>query len=173
MTQKKQQLFYALGNGEICHTDLHFNCVTSLKSFNHKHEKNLAYVCVVDDKYLNLTPLGRVLMPPPLFEKQVKCETFPVHVDMYGHSIAALCSDNRLLLTDCINHEQHRLITSDIKTQRVSKMIHFKQNEDIMVVICEGTSISTFKVTEANTLDLVSTFESESMIMAVCLSANI
>ena len=34
-----------------------------------KSEKNLAYVCVVDNFNLNLTPLGRFVMPPPMFEK--------------------------------------------------------------------------------------------------------
>jgi hypothetical protein len=69
MSNKKQQLFYANGVGEFGFIDFNFIYTTSLKSFNHKHERNLAYVCVVDNQNLNLTPLGRFVMPPPLFEK--------------------------------------------------------------------------------------------------------
>ena len=69
MSNKQTQLFYADGNGKFHFIEFHFAYKTSLKSFNHKHEKNLAYVCFVDNNNLNLTPLGRYVKPPPLFEK--------------------------------------------------------------------------------------------------------
>ena len=69
MNGRKQQLFVVDGNGKYTLIDHHFNYVTSLKSHNKKSEKNLAYVCVVEDSHLNLTPLGKFVMPPPLFEK--------------------------------------------------------------------------------------------------------
>ena len=49
MMNKKQQLFYVDGSGEFCFIDYHFAYKSSLKSFNHKDEKNLAYVCAVDN----------------------------------------------------------------------------------------------------------------------------
>jgi len=93
------------GTGKYTFVDHHFNYVTSLKSSNRKGDKNLAYVCVVEDNHLNLTPLGKFVMPPPLFEKQVALENFPVHVDMHGHLVAALCCDSTLVLVDCMDHE--------------------------------------------------------------------
>lgn len=33
---------------------------------------------------LNLTPLGKMLMPPPMFEKQVTLKQHPVCVAMFG-----------------------------------------------------------------------------------------
>jgi hypothetical protein len=66
---KKHQLFLAFGNGDFTFTEFDFRYKTSIKSFNHKSFKNLAYVCVVDNNNLNLTPLGRFVMPPPMFEK--------------------------------------------------------------------------------------------------------
>ena len=85
MFNKKQQLFYTDGCGNYCFLDLNFAYKSSVKSFNHKNEKNLAYVCFVDDKVLKLTPLGRMVMPPPMSEKEIKLDSFPWHLDMYGH----------------------------------------------------------------------------------------
>jgi len=84
--------------------DFHFSYKTSLKSFNHKNEKNLAYVCVVDNQCLNLTPLGRFVMPPPMFEKQIQLASFPLFVDLHGHHIAALCSSGDLIISNCMDH---------------------------------------------------------------------
>ena len=66
---KKNQLFYLDGKGKFSFVEFNFNQATSLMSFNHQAEENLAYVCVVDNFNLNLTPLARQLMPPPMFLK--------------------------------------------------------------------------------------------------------
>ena len=102
---QKQQLFLAFNDGTFSFTEFDFCYKTSLKSFNHKSFKNLAYVCVVVDQNLNLTPLGRFLMPPPMFEKQIKLESFPLFVDMYGQQVAALCADGKLVTADCMSHQ--------------------------------------------------------------------
>ena len=44
---------------------------TSNKSFNHKKNKNLSYSCFVNNCTLNITPLSRFLIPPPMSEKKI------------------------------------------------------------------------------------------------------
>lgn len=85
MQNKKNQLIYVDGKARFVFVEYNFNQTTSMMSFNHQSEKNLAYVCVVDNFNLNLTPFARFLMPPPMFEKQINLNVFPLHVDMFGH----------------------------------------------------------------------------------------
>jgi hypothetical protein len=44
---------------------------TSNSNFIHAEGENLSYVAVVDYNNVNLTPLGKFIMPPPMFEKQL------------------------------------------------------------------------------------------------------
>jgi hypothetical protein len=162
--------------------DHHFNYVTSLKSHNKKGEKNLAYVCVVEDNHLNLTPLGKFVMPPPLFEKQVSLENFPVHVDMHGHLIAALCSDNKLILVDCMAHETiHKLDLDDhTKVQNVVKMTIFKEHTGAyqLVVVNNSSQNSSSCVVYAISHNLqevsfVREIAFDTQVLAICVSAEI
>lgn len=54
------------------------------------------YTVVVDGPLLNLTPLGKQLMPPPMFEKQVTLLAQPVCVSMYNSHTAVLDVRNNL-----------------------------------------------------------------------------
>jgi hypothetical protein len=54
------------------------------------------YTIVVDGSLLNFTPLGKQLMPPPMFEKQVCLPSHPVCVSMYNSHTAALDLHNNL-----------------------------------------------------------------------------
>ena len=116
------------GTGKFSFIEFDFKYKSSLKSFNHHGEKNLAYVCVVDNFNLNLTPLGRFVMPPPMFEKQISLGVFPLHLDMFGHQIAALCSDGNLVLADCMDHLNTFKIdvSSLVNIFDVTKMLIFK-----------------------------------------------
>jgi hypothetical protein len=42
---------------------------TSSGNFNHAGHEDLSYAAVVDNAHINLTPLGKFLMPPPMSEK--------------------------------------------------------------------------------------------------------
>jgi len=106
LMNKKQQLLYVNGVGQFTFIDFHFDYTTSVKSFNHRTFKNLTYSCFVTNNRLNLTPLGRLLMPPPMSEKQVTLDSFPKLIDMFGHTIAAVCSNGELFVTDSLNTEQ-------------------------------------------------------------------
>ena len=43
-------------------------------------------MAVVDGVSINLTPLGKFVMPPPMFEKQVTLPFVPKIVNLNGHS---------------------------------------------------------------------------------------
>ena len=97
------------GTGKVSFIDLCFKYQTSLKSSNHKESNNLAYVCVVNDRNLNLTPLRKFVMPPPMFEKQIALSHFPIHLDMQGHLIVALLSNSEMMVADCMDHENPKM----------------------------------------------------------------
>lgn len=128
MFNKKQQLFYADGKGNFTFVDFSFSYTTSVQSFNHKEEKNLAYVCVVDNNNLNLTPLGRFVMPPPMFEKQIKLSSFPLKVDMYGHWLAAVCADGSILVANCMDHQNAKILkdVDGLDQNEMTKLLFFK-----------------------------------------------
>ena len=75
---------------------------TSNKSFNHKLNKNLSYSCFVNNSTLNITPLSRFLIPPPMSEKKIVLKQFPMLVDMFGHNIATLDQNGLLALSNCL-----------------------------------------------------------------------
>jgi hypothetical protein len=56
--------------GSIHVIEYNFISHSSSASCNRGDDQN-GYQTVVDGMNLNLTPLGKMLMPPPMFEKQV------------------------------------------------------------------------------------------------------
>jgi IKI3 family len=42
---------------------------TSSGNFNHFEHPDLSYTAVIDYAHINLTPLGKFVMPPPMSEK--------------------------------------------------------------------------------------------------------
>lgn len=92
---------------------------------------------------LNLTPLGRLLMPPPMSEKQVELDSFPKLIDMFGHTIAAICSNGQLFITDCMDHEKHVRLGLDefLDASEAIKLLVFKVNLDqpeLTIVVVEN-----------------------------------
>ena len=83
MWVKKYQLCFVYEDGRIDFTEYRFDYMTSSSNFNNKEESG--YVVVVDGPALNLTPLGKFVMPPPMFEKQVVLPNVPKSVSLYGH----------------------------------------------------------------------------------------
>lgn len=57
---------------------------------------DFGYQTVVDGLCLNLTPLGKQLMPPPMFEKQVTVRHHPVCVSMFGSHTVVTDTHNNL-----------------------------------------------------------------------------
>lgn len=61
------------------------------------------YTAVVDGNNLNLTPLGKMIMPPPMFEKQATFECHPVCVCMYGSLITVSDTLNNIYVFNATN----------------------------------------------------------------------
>ena len=59
-----------------------------------------AYTSVIDGKRIHLTPLGKQLMPPPMSEKWLQLEDFPVHFSMYGSKALVIDSSNNIYQFD-------------------------------------------------------------------------
>ena len=120
------------GSGKVTLTDFHFEYNTSLKSFNQKNEHNLAYVCFVTGNTLNLTPLGKFVMPPPMSEKKVELEGFPVLIDMFGHQICVMLASGKILMTNCM--ETDKIVTlqlsENIDSFTVTKMKVYRMKSD-------------------------------------------
>ena len=56
-------------NGRVDFIEFSMAYHTSSSNFNHLAHPDLSYTAVVDYNNLNLTPLGKFVMPPPMFEK--------------------------------------------------------------------------------------------------------
>jgi hypothetical protein len=73
---------------------------------------DLSYTAVIDNNIINLTPLGKFVMPPPMSEKQVPLpfsEEPPSCFTMHGHTALALApsssSEGSLLVFDCLGFD--------------------------------------------------------------------
>ena len=61
-------------------------------------------MAVVDGAAVNLTPLGKFVMPPPMFEKQILLPYVPKSVALYGNrGVAYIDQDRSLHVFDCEN----------------------------------------------------------------------
>lgn len=79
---RKHQLSLLLQDGSLEVTEFNFTYHSSMSNFNHSGEQESAYTAVVDGTNINLTPLGKFVMPPPLFEKQVSLPSFATCLSM-------------------------------------------------------------------------------------------
>lgn len=68
---KKHQIFIIQNNGRFDFIEFSLNYHTSSSNYNHADHADLSYTAVIDYNNINLTPLGKFIMPPPMFEKQV------------------------------------------------------------------------------------------------------
>ena len=55
--------------GKIEFIEFSFSYHSSMTNFNHANKEHSGYVAVIDGPAINLTPLGKFVMPPPMFEK--------------------------------------------------------------------------------------------------------
>ena len=80
---KKYQLLFLHESGRISFDEFKFEPMTSSTHCN--HGESSGYVAVVDGPAINLTPLGKFLMPPPMFEKQITLPFVPKSIALAGH----------------------------------------------------------------------------------------
>jgi elongator complex protein 1 len=71
MFNKKHQLLTVQVDGRVDFIEYQLTYNTSSSNFNHEHSQDLAYTAFVEHKTINLTPLGKFMMPPPMSEKQI------------------------------------------------------------------------------------------------------
>lgn len=84
------------------------NYHSSSSNFNHAESPDLSYVSVIDHNQINLTPLGKFVMPPPMSEKQVHLTTLDEPVTclvMYGNSTVALSANGTLIVFDAASFD--------------------------------------------------------------------
>jgi len=81
-------MFIVLENGRVDFIEFSQGYMTSSSNFNHYGKADYSYAAVVDYNCINLTPLGKFLMPPPMFEKQIQLQSPVSLIYMYGILIA-------------------------------------------------------------------------------------
>jgi len=110
---KKYQLCLLNAKGGFTLTEFKFEYVTSTSNANRveKASEDHAYVAVVDGPAINLTPMGKFVMPPPMYDKQVSLPFVPQAVCLFGHfGVAYLDKLKALFAFDCekVGQEKHK-----------------------------------------------------------------
>ena len=72
---KKQQIVFVLKSGVVQFLEYGFAYNSSMSVYNGGDD--LAYTLVVNGAGLMLTPLGKMMMPPPMCEKEIKLDSIP------------------------------------------------------------------------------------------------
>ena len=99
---KKYQLCFVYADGSISFTEYKFEYCTSRTNHNFAGNKDHGYVAVVDGPAINLTPLGKFVMPPPMYEKQVALPQVPKSVSLYSHwGVAYIEKDDTIVSFNC------------------------------------------------------------------------
>lgn len=100
---KKQQLCLVYTTGKIEYIEFSFTYNSSMTNFNHASKEHSGYVAFIDGPAINLTPLGKFVMPPPMFEKQVSgLPSVPSCLSLYGNSGVAYCeAEDQICTFDC------------------------------------------------------------------------
>lgn len=91
---KKQQMVVVLKTGLIYFFEYGFSYTSSMSVYNGGDD--LAYTLVVNGAGLMLTPLGKMMMPPPMCEKEINLDSIPQCVSMFHHKVAAVTSQGSL-----------------------------------------------------------------------------
>lgn len=101
MFQKKTQLFMVHENGDFFFKDFLLSYHTSSSNYNFG-KNDLGYTAVVNNRTIQLTPLGKLLMPPPMSEKELNLPSFPNLICLYSHKLFALMKEkNQIATADC------------------------------------------------------------------------
>ena len=111
MFNKKHQMFLIQTDGRVDFIEFNLTYHTSSGFYNNVEAPDLSYTAVVDHLTINLTPLGKLLMPPPMSEKQIVLAEPVSCLFMHGHTLVAL-TGKTLIITDTLTYDpKHPLIT--------------------------------------------------------------
>ena len=134
MFNKKQQIMLAQKDGRIDFIEYQLAYCSSSSFHNHKDIIDLSYTAVVDNNFINLTPLGKLLIPPPMFEKQVGLSGPISCVSMHGHLIVALVGDT----LNVIEADTGKIQPFKVDGKEVYRILVFKQGEALTVVLVQN-----------------------------------
>lgn len=87
------------------------------------HGESNGYVAVVDGPAINLTPLGKFLMPPPMFEKQISIPFVPKSIALAGHEGVAYIDKTKTLYSFNCEQGQDSLKSFDLTQTLQSKTV--------------------------------------------------
>ena len=146
MFNKKQQLFLAQRDGRFDFIEYHLTYCTSGQYHNHREIPDLSYTAVVDNHVLNLTPLGKLLMPPPMSEKQVPLasEEPPTCLTMHGHTLVAVANGKLHVLDAATGAKQVFELPVEVNGREVYRVLAIRGGT---VVLIENQLSAKDKVT--------------------------
>lgn len=98
--QKKFQLLTVQADGLFEFIEFNHTYHSSNLTCNHSNLTDFAYTAVVDGPTIHLTPLAKLLMPPPMSEKQVTLPHFCQCLSLFGHWAIAV-SEKSILSFEC------------------------------------------------------------------------
>ena len=162
-----------------------FTYHSSMSTFNHAERPHDGYMAVVDGPAINLTPLGKFVMPPPMFEKQVTgLPSVPSCVSLYGHQGVTFCEvGSQLCSFDCGAEKGTPpvyLTFEHGKDQRVASLLNFgsKAGEQMVLVQLSGALVDTLVLVRLElgaepSLTRVAELELEGKIQRVALGAEL
>lgn len=154
--------------------------MTSSTNFSNKDENG--YVAVVDGPAVNLTPLGKFVMPPPMFEKQIVLPYVPKTVALYGHFGVAYVEHTQSLHSfDCE--------AQDAKAQKfeigallanggsftVTQVLN--HSADLVLILLSGSFFDKLMlvklVKESGTVSKVAEYDLEKKVQRISLDVNL
>lgn len=126
-----------------------YDIFQSYKTQANVSERNLGYTAFTVDKSVNLTPLSKLLIPPPLSHRQVQLESSPRQIDVFGTAFAALCDKFVVFVENIISGQQRKL---DLEVDRIAlfkldqwqlaTVKNISETEDIVALWTIGDSVT-------------------------------
>ncbi len=143
MFNKKHQILLVQEDGRLDFVEFQLTYHTSSMNYNHAQSPDLSYTSVVDNNFLNLTPLGKFVMPPPMSEKQVPLPDTDAPcscLTMYGHTVVAI-ANKKIYTFDCLREKEINTfnIPQNVIASEVYKLLAYKNDKsEIKVVMIEN-----------------------------------
>jgi len=96
---------------------------------------DLSYTAVVDNHVTNLTPLGKLLMPPPMSEKQVALPASepPSCLTMHGHGLVALANGSLHLLDASTSALRSLPLPAEVDPREVYRVLSIRSETIVLV----------------------------------------
>ena len=159
---KKYQLCLLYSDGKLEFTEYKFDYMTSATNFN--QTENSGYVAVVDGPAINLTPLGKFVMPPPMFDSQVSLPYVPKAVSLWGHyGVAYIDNTQSLYVFNCESAAEparvfslSQILAEHDKDATVSQVMNLSADQVVVVVsLASGDTLLMIKLQGEGAVEVV------------------